>query len=92
MKIPVSRIGKKQKYDILNSSGIRLHDEFGRLCAIIKDEDAVDNRCDKSPFYITELLGLDCSSWKLYNLIDPSRVNLLKIVPYKTNQYLYQQK
>ncbi|MFC1685561.1 hypothetical protein ACFLZZ_00900 [Nanoarchaeota archaeon] len=64
MEVPISKIGKTQKIDVEKSSGIVFHDDVGRICTVIKKENAHDNRGDKSPYRMANLLGKE---WKDYN-------------------------
>jgi len=64
MKVPIAKIGEIQRMDIEKSSGIVFYDDVARICTVVKDENAHDNRGDKSPYRMAELFG---GSWKDYN-------------------------
>jgi len=53
----LSKIGPLQIKDIEDSSGIIFYDKFARVCSVIKQPDALDNREDKSPYRMAELFG-----------------------------------
>jgi len=64
MKVPISKIGDIQKVDVAKSSGIVFYDDFARICTVIKENNAHDNRDDKSPYRMAELFK---GNWKDYN-------------------------
>lgn len=64
MKVPIAKIGKIQKIDIEKSSGIVFHDDIARICTVVKDKNAPDDRGDKSPYRMAEIFGGD---WQDYN-------------------------
>jgi MoaA/NifB/PqqE/SkfB family radical SAM enzyme len=64
MKIPISKLGKTQRIDVEKSTGIVFHDNIARICTVVKDKNAYDNRGDKSPYRMAELFGGD---WHDYN-------------------------
>jgi sulfatase maturation enzyme AslB (radical SAM superfamily) len=63
-KVQISKIGKIQKIDIEKSTGIKYYNDIARVCTIIKDDGAYDNRNDRSPYRMAELFG---GNWKDYN-------------------------
>lgn len=63
-QVPISRIGNIQKVDVERSSGIVFHDDIARICTVVKDKHAHDDRGDKSPFRMAMLFG---GSWEDYN-------------------------
>jgi len=64
MKVPIAKIGNIQKIDIENSSGIVFYDDVARICTVVTDESAPDNRGDKVPYRIAETFG---GTWQDYN-------------------------
>lgn len=64
MRVPIAKIGKIQKTDVEKSSGIVFHDGIARICTVVKDKDAHDDRGDKSPYRMAENFGGD---WQDYN-------------------------
>lgn len=64
MKVPIAKIGKIQKIDIERSSGIVFYDDVVRICTVVKDKKAHDNRGDKSPFRMAKIFG---GNWQDYN-------------------------
>ncbi len=64
MMIPISKIGPVQLRDVENSTGLVYHDEYYRLCEVVKSDKAFDNRGDCSPYRMASLFGGD---WRDYN-------------------------
>ncbi len=64
MKVPIAKIGKTQKIDVEKSSGIVFHDNIARICTVVKDKEAHDDRGDKSPYRMAEIFGGD---WQDYD-------------------------
>ena len=64
MKIYLSKIGKLQRKDIEKSSGIVFYNDYARICTVVKDQGAMDDRGDKSPYRMAKLFG---GKWENYN-------------------------
>ena len=64
MRVPITKIGRIQKIDVEKSSGIVSHDDIARICTVVKEKNAYDDRGDKSPYRMAEIFGGD---WKDYN-------------------------
>lgn len=67
MHIPLSKLGPVQLIDLEKSKGIKLYDEYARICSIIKqnsDYEVINHIGDQSPFRMAKLFG---NSWKDYN-------------------------
>lgn len=71
MKIPISKIGKLQKQDILNSSGSNYISslEISRSCEVIKDSNAFDDRNDYMPLRTMKLFGGNTYEYNIHYII-----------------------
>jgi hypothetical protein len=61
--ILISKIGRHQVLDLIDSTGIVYFDDYARICTVIK-EGSKDNRGDTSPHRMAKLFGGD---WRKYN-------------------------
>ena len=64
LEIPISKIGSIQLKDVQNSTGLKHYNEYYRLCEVIKEPKAFDNRGDCSPYRMADLFG---GNWIDYN-------------------------